>query len=579
MAFREHHYGFWHKTKPFFKVVGVILAIILGIGAFYSLTLFMPGSTSGSAPKFEMGPEVIEMFDRSVELEERFREIAEARPVGPQELELLEEAVRLQKNYLEALGGHDHAAYERLRILEVLQQDYLAVRLLDESRALEVQAVRAEADKNDDEARRLLGQALALQRRINEEFALSRHNDVGRLTQLDRRLKELEARPLYAQTMESEERANAAIEANDWDLARREFQQAIDAQLALNRDYSHLRMASITRLEQLEIQLASLQSSHLRDEVEALVSQGEEKEAQGEYIDAAVAFQEAARVQERLNERFPRSRFASAQRLEQLQQMHRIALSREVADEILAEVAEVNELLRSRQSWQAHERIGPLYRKAERFLDNHPQTPLLDSDLVVKLQYLNLLQSDLGALQDSVYDQLVPLPGDTTTQVFSMEVPQSLYQAVMNTNPSRNRDDLLPVDSLTWQEAVDYCQRLNWLLARPVRLPTRAEFRRAVGSLRYVDLDAITWHAGNSDGAVRPVATSSANSAGFHDLLGNIAEWLDDGETADSTEAWIGGGSVQSTTDELIEVPVQQVSRRERNRLVGFRFVVEVEED
>ncbi len=579
MAFREHQYGFWHRAKPFLKIIGIILAIVLGIGAFYAATLFMPGSLSGGGSKYELGPEVMDMVDRSMELEDRFREMADVRPVGPQELAILDEAVSLQKQYLEALGGHDREAYDRLRMLQILQQDHLAVRLLEESRALEVQAVRAEADNDEGEARRLLGRALALQQRINQEFSLSRHNNVGRLTQLDRRLKELEARPLYAQTKEAELLAKAAVEANDWEVARREYRRAIDAQATLNREYSHLHVASILRLEELEVQLASLQSSHLRDEVERFVQQGQEKEAEGDYVEAAVAFQEAARVQRRLNERYARSRFASTQRLEQLEQMQRIALSREVADEILAEVAELNQLLRSRQSWQAHERVGPLYRKAERFLDNHPRSPLIESNLVVKLQYLNLLQSDLGPLQDSVYAQLVPLPGEDTVQLFSMEVPQSLYQAVMNANPSRNRDDLLPVDSLTWQEATDFCQRLSWLLARPVRLPNREEFRRAVGSLRYVDLNSVAWHAGNSGSGVRPVATSSANGSGYYDLLGNIAEWLDDGEGSAVPEAWVGGGSVQSTTDELLEVPIQRMSRRERNRLVGFRFVVEVEED
>lgn len=578
MAFQEHQHGFWHKVKPFLKVIGVIAVIIVGLGSFYVVTLFMPGSSGGQAVHFEIGPAVIEKYDRSVELEERFRESANVRAVGPQELALLEEAVGLQRSYLDALGGHDREAAERLKMLRTLLQDYLAAALLEESRAFEVQAVRAETDHDEEEARRLLGRALALQQRINEEFSLSRHNDVGRLTQLDRRLKELEARPIHALTLESEKLANAAVEAEDWETARREYRRAIEAQSVLNREYSHLRIASITRLEQLEVQLASLQSSNLRDETEALVERGKAREESGDYVQAAVAFQEAAQVQRRLNERYPRSRFASTQRLEQLEQMQRVALSREVADEIVAGVAELDGLLRSRQTWQAQQNVGPLYRKAERFLDNHPRSPLIDSSLVVKLQYLNLLQSEIGALQDAIYSHLIPLPESPAVHLFSMEVPQSLYQAVMNANPSRSRDDLLPVDSLTWQEAVDFCQRASWLLARPVRLPDREEFRSAVGSLRYVDLDAIAWHAGNSEGGIRQVATSTVNSFGFNDLLGNIAEWLSDVESSTSGDAWVGGGSVQSTTDELLEVPLQRMSRRERNRLVGFRFVVEVEE-
>lgn len=580
MAFLDHQYNFRYRLKRALKILGVIVAVILGIGAFYLATWFMPRPVNVNSVRFELSPEEIAMHDRSVELEDLFREVAEARAVGPQELALLEEAISLQQRYLDALGGHDRDASDRLRALQAMLQDYRAAELLEESRALEVRAARAEAEGNENEARELLKAALALQQRINEEYRLSRHNDIGRLTQLDRRYRELAARPLIALTHAAEQRANEAIAAEDWETARAELRKAIEAQTTLNREFSHLRAASLTRLEQLEIQLASLQSSNLRDQVEELVARGRKLETeQNNYIDAAVAYQEAARVQRRLNERYPRSRFASVQRVEELEQMQRVALSREVADEIMDGVEVLNGLLRSRQTWQAQQEIGPLYRKAERFLDNHPRSSLIESELVVKLQYLNLLQSELGSLQDAIYQHLIPLPNNPSAHLFSMEVPQSLYQAVMNANPSRNRNDLLPVDSLSWQEASDFCQRVSWLLARPVRLPSRDEFRAAVGSLRYADLNALAWHAGNSNGVVQPVATSTANSAGYRDLLGNVAEWLDDGEPTVTADAWIAGGSIESSTDDLLGIPIKKMSRRERNRLVGFRFIVEIKED
>jgi len=45
---------------------------------------------------------------------------------------------------------------------------------------------------------------------------------------------------------------------------------------------------------------------------------------------------------------------------------------------------------------------------------------------------------------------------------------------------------------------------------------------------RYGELDAIAWHLGNSDGRKQPVGTKAANVLGFHDMIGNAWEWVND---------------------------------------------------
>ena len=61
------------------------------------------------------------------------------------------------------------------------------------------------------------------------------------------------------------------------------------------------------------------------------------------------------------------------------------------------------------------------------------------------------------------------------------EVPQWLYQDVMGTNPSkwRSNDGMLPVETVTWKDAMDFCEAFSKRIGRRVRLPTEAEWEYA----------------------------------------------------------------------------------------------------
>ncbi|MBN8732071.1 MAG: SUMF1/EgtB/PvdO family nonheme iron enzyme [Acidobacteria bacterium] len=103
------------------------------------------------------------------------------------------------------------------------------------------------------------------------------------------------------------------------------------------------------------------------------------------------------------------------------------------------------------------------------------------------------------------------------------EVTQAAFERLMGSNPSRFRADDQPVDSITWDEARLYCERVGG------RLPTEAEWEYAAraGERDWKPglEDRVAWHGGNSSGRTHAVRTKAPNEFGLYDMLGNVCEW------------------------------------------------------
>jgi formylglycine-generating enzyme required for sulfatase activity len=148
------------------------------------------------------------------------------------------------------------------------------------------------------------------------------------------------------------------------------------------------------------------------------------------------------------------------------------------------------------------------------------------------------------------------------------EVTQKEWREVMGSNPSNFKGDNLPVEQVSWQEAVEYCNRRSVkeglvpaysgsgdsitcnFKATGYRLPTEAEWEYAAkggnkGGPVYEysgsnSAGTVAWYTGNSGSTTHPVGTKQANSLGLYDMSGNVWEWCWD---------WYGNYSSGTQTD------------------------------
>jgi formylglycine-generating enzyme required for sulfatase activity len=125
-------------------------------------------------------------------------------------------------------------------------------------------------------------------------------------------------------------------------------------------------------------------------------------------------------------------------------------------------------------------------------------------------------------------------------------VTQEQWLALMKELPSRRHGDALPVEKVSWEDAMAFAMRLN--VERPglaATLPTEAQWEyacRAGTHGAFGDgspctepegsdpaLDRLGWFHANSNYQTHPVGLKDCNPWGLHDMHGNVWEWCLDG--------------------------------------------------
>jgi len=153
------------------------------------------------------------------------------------------------------------------------------------------------------------------------------------------------------------------------------------------------------------------------------------------------------------------------------------------------------------------------------------------------------------------------------------QVTQAAWMRVMNgLNPSHFEGDRLPVETVSWKEACEYCRTIGG------RLPSEEEWeyaaRAGTHGARFGDLDTVAWYNENSADNTHPVGLKQPNAWDLYDTLGNVWEWTES-EYDEQTKVVRGGSWNSSARNARASVRYGD-GPAFRDDTIGFRCVWEL---
>ncbi|MBP5760148.1 MAG: SUMF1/EgtB/PvdO family nonheme iron enzyme, partial [Verrucomicrobia bacterium] len=169
-------------------------------------------------------------------------------------------------------------------------------------------------------------------------------------------------------------------------------------------------------------------------------------------------------------------------------------------------------------------------------------------------------EDELGRIENESQHQV------TLTQGYWLgkyEITQAQYEAVMGENPSRFSGANLPVEQVSWYDAMEFCAKLTEIEQEAgilpegyeYTLPTEAQWEYAcrAGTTTALnsgknlsdedqcpEMDEVGWYRFNCDDTTHPVGQKKQNAWNLNDMHGNVWEWCLD---------WYGDYQTSAVTD------------------------------
>ncbi len=144
--------------------------------------------------------------------------------------------------------------------------------------------------------------------------------------------------------------------------------------------------------------------------------------------------------------------------------------------------------------------------------------------------------------------------------ISAFEVTQSQWKKVMGTSVDEQKSlagynriygigSDYPMYYISWNDAIEFCERLSMKTGKKYTLPTEAQWEYAARGGRYGQdtkysggktINNVVWTSQNSQGTTHPCGKKQANELGIYDMSGNIAEWCAD---------WYGDYDTEDTSN------------------------------
>ena len=159
------------------------------------------------------------------------------------------------------------------------------------------------------------------------------------------------------------------------------------------------------------------------------------------------------------------------------------------------------------------------------------------------------------------------------------QVRQSLFEAVARYNPSFFRRPNRPVESISWDAAMAFCDKLNTFERQAGRLPAGFHYTLPTES-QWSQLSADADIDQGATSRITPLSStqdvgySGPNQYGIYDTLGNVWEWCLD-TVDDKGDHSLRGGSWLSSSDNFPTADTRVIATPSNaDRFTGFRVVL-----
>ncbi len=166
-----------------------------------------------------------------------------------------------------------------------------------------------------------------------------------------------------------------------------------------------------------------------------------------------------------------------------------------------------------------------------------------------------MVEIEVGSflMGDEDYNPIHQVDITKSFMMATTQVTQEIYHTVIGNNPSKFKGGDLPVETVSWFDAIKFCNMLSEILNLPsvytinddkvvwdqnslgFRFPTETEWEYACRSgctSKYAsgdsesDLESMAWFDINSKDKTHPVKIKAANNLGLFDMHGNVLEWV-----------------------------------------------------